>query len=448
MSEKIIQELLFDVNVKDIFIYDDFCLTNYNETKLMKDVGKKSELCYVDGLNHILEYRPESNLCKLTYDKTNEDLILTIEVVKSIKYYHKSQENKVRLIYKTKKLHYKSKEKKLMLYDNTKLNKGSVRELTFKDLKQQIFRFISDFNLKKIVYNFIALNIPDENKLFYKDIKKEILNGDLWIPVKVSDLYNNIYYNKRDFLLKKYKWKTPRSANKYELVKSVLIFRAKKYIQENMINKFWEMNICDINDYDIDFRKNKEIALKMYCTLIKNQFDEAEIEELEEVDYFLIDYINMSFDLSLYPNTNIKTLSNLIKNHEKVMVEYNEKQFNKKQKRSIKITNENSKFNDLKLPNKFIKIEYEKELYQEGVVQHHCVYSYLNKVLKDKCVIYTCIHKNKKYTIEIINKKRKFVLFQVMGRFNTSAPESLIQELEILLQEENNKKKKKRSKVV
>lgn len=41
------------------------------------------------------------------------------------------------------------KKKKLMLYDNTKKSKGSVRELTFKDLKQQVFNFVSDFNLKK-----------------------------------------------------------------------------------------------------------------------------------------------------------------------------------------------------------------------------------------------------------------------------------------------------------
>lgn len=86
-----------------------------------------------------------------------------------------------------------------------KKSKGSVRELTFKDLKQQVFNFVSDFNLKKIIYNFIALNILNENKLFYKDLKKEILNDNLWIPVKISNLYEDVYYNKRDFLLKKYK---------------------------------------------------------------------------------------------------------------------------------------------------------------------------------------------------------------------------------------------------
>lgn len=432
MTENIMQKLLIDVNTKNLVI-NNKSIANYDETNLTTNIIEKSKLCCIDGLNHTMEYYPENPLCKLMYDEINEDLILTIKVIKVVKYY--SENNNTSLICKTKKIHYKREEKKLMLYDNTKKSKGSVRELTFKDLKQQVFNFISDFNLKKIIYNFIALNILNENKLFYKDLKKEILNDNLWIPVKISNLYEDVYYNKRDFLLKKYKWKAPKSANKYELIKSILIFKSKKYIQENMINKFWQMDISNINDYAIDFRKNKEIAIKMYYTLISNQFDKSEIEELRNIDYILIDYIKMSFELDLYPNTNIKTLSNLIKNHDKVMIKCNEKTFNKKTKH-IKIIKENSKFNNLILPDKFIKIEYENELFKEGIIQHNCVYSYLNEILKDRCIIYTCIHESKKYTIEIIKKRRKFILHQVMGISNTPAPENLIQELETLLKEQ------------
>lgn len=109
MTENIMQKLLVDVNTKNLVI-NNKSIANYDETNLTTNIIEKSKLCCIDGLNHTMEYYPENPLCKLMYDEINEDLILTIKVIKVVKYY--SENNNTSLICKTKKIHYKREEKK------------------------------------------------------------------------------------------------------------------------------------------------------------------------------------------------------------------------------------------------------------------------------------------------------------------------------------------------
>lgn len=67
----------------------------------------------------------------------------------------------------------------------------------------------------------------------------------------------------------------------------------------------------------------------------------------------------------------------------------------------------------------FLKlIDNEKELYNEGINQGNCVYSYLKKIENGDCIIFSGKHKNTNCTIEIVKFFNSFYCSQCFAKYN------------------------------
>lgn len=98
----------------------------------------------------------------------------------------------------------------------------------------------------------------------------------------------------------------------------------------------------------------------------------------------------------------------------------------------------NSKFIGLKkyLPKDFEKITSKKRIIKEGAQMHHCVASYAEKINQDACAIYSVLHNNKRYTLEFRKSKctkSGYILNQIRGVCNTSAPKEFVDYIEELI---------------
>nr|WP_275693348.1 PcfJ domain-containing protein [Enterococcus faecalis] len=76
---------------------------------------------------------------------------------------------------------------------------------------------------------------------------------------------------------------------------------------------------------------------------------------------------------------------------------------------------------------RFEVIKTHKELFLEGLEMHHCVYSYLNLVMKGKCMILKYKDAEHRYTFEVRKRKnRKYSVRQCYGKYD-SLPEPEIE---------------------
>lgn len=374
----------------------------------------------------------------------NGEIELAIKKIKKIKFerFYKP----VVFHHKCKKISFHPDKGEVYLYDNSK-KKGYARMLTYKDLTQQLLSFIDDPVFYQVIYSYLQTIAMDENKCFLSDIKKELFDRSLIIPAKVSGLCNKLYPNKRSFLEIEYKYKPINRANKEPLSKSVFIKKAQAYLSENQLQKFWNINIENINFYDVDYRRGRDIAKILYTELILSNIkchDKSfPKDDYLEIKMLIEDYFNSSFTLGLddelsYNISSIKALNKKHGHQTRLLAELDFKKHKSKYNLKIKEL-KNSPFKKLKLPDKYKQIESAEELYLEGAIQHNCVFSYLDKINNGKCVIYTCIYKEKKYTIEISYEKNKFKLAQLRGPFNSNPPEELINEILNDLDEENKR---------
>lgn len=77
-----------------------------------------------------------------------------------------------------------------------------------------------------------------------------------------------------------------------------------------------------------------------------------------------------------------------------------------------------SPFYNMHLPAPYEKITTKKRLCEEGIRNRNCVASYLPRINEGKCVIYSILWKEKRYTLEIRIKRKKFYLAQLEGYGN------------------------------
>ena len=73
----------------------------------------------------------------------------------------------------------------------------------------------------------------------------------------------------------------------------------------------------------------------------------------------------------------------------------------------------------------FLKlIDNEKELYDEGIKQENCVYSYLEKIENGDCIIFSGKYKNTNCTIEIVKFFNSFYCSQCFAKYNEKNSET------------------------
>lgn len=110
----------------------------------------------------------------------------------------------------------------------------------------------------------------------------------------------------------------------------------------------------------------------------------------------------------------------LEKFHDRIVKKYNQKK--EIPERKISISEDFNKiiksFEDDKELSFLKLIDNEKELYNEGIKQGNCVYSYLEKIEDGDCIIFSGKYKNTNCTIEIVKFFNSFYCSQCFAKYN------------------------------
>lgn len=179
--------------------------------------------------------------------------------------------------------------------------------------------------------------------------------------------------------------------------------------------------------------KTKEAEIKkelgVLQTRTENDYDEYNEYLNKDLDIYIRDYLRMLlFNTKRYGRIklNINSVEEIhnIHNIATFAIDYD------KQTKAVNIPVD-SVFNNLQkiLPDDFEWIKSRKRLILETKIQHHCVWSYADKISEDKCAIYSYVDTDgsksydgisKRYTIEFGYNKEdgKYYVVQTQGRYD------------------------------
>ena len=241
-------------------------------------------------------------------------------------------------------------------------------------------------------------------------------------------------HNRRELLkIKLKKIETRKKDNAIPLLQSYYIHKTKKYINEK--------------DLTILYQQPFDVFLKLICPEKENQqsiYPERENQRVERLlrsyyrkvlyndipeEAYIIDYVNMCMEL--------KEKMSLRMSYNKLKSEHNRLALLYDIRRVKQFKIPDTTLSKLQLPKEYVRITTKRGLLQEAVIQHHCVASYAEKINKGKCLIYTIIYQGKRYTIEIVFSRKKFIVRQIRGAYNSPPPDNLTKELKKLLRDEN-----------
>lgn len=293
----------------------------------------------------------------------------------------------------------------------------------------------------------LLVETDKEQHYFYKDFYKDCFINCL-IPIAYSDIKN--YNNKKQFIKERYKtaenmkvnWNKLNLNLSYMIIssyksvadgksKNILLEQKDESLLENIDEKLYIRTKVNI------FLKNiiiTKIALKDSTNILKNELSKKTQEYLEEevlflqrqndgLDLTLNDYIEMArqekrkIRLDIYSELQLYNLHDRIQSHDY-------KNFTS----PVKIPKD-TKFKELRkiLPEKFEWIKTRSRLILETEIQQHCVWSYADKISKDRCAIYSFVDatgeytddgKPSRYTIEFGKRNNKYVVVQMQKRFD------------------------------
>lgn len=248
----------------------------------------------------------------------------------------------------------------------------------------------------------------------FRDIYKDLEKGNKYIYCNLLINESINYTSYQQWIMGHYKTvlNVPKSVNKECINIAVHKALACRYVENNYQQKIYQMKI----DHYVLIESQNDI-LKLYYTEKLNDVNSFDISIIE-------DYIGMAIYLRSKMNMRVKSFSKIKDEHNQMINPYMQKKA--KQAKTAKMTiPKKSIFRELKLSDNFEIIKTGKRLYEEGIFMHHCVYSYLTKVNKGKCVIAHLIYKDIPYTLEIAYKNKKYICKQIYGKWDKPAPKEV-----------------------
>lgn len=370
---------------------------------------------------------------------------------------------------------------KLQTYDETKSNKNDIVIFPNGDIYKKTkneklvpisFKELYDLrNLNNDTKKLVDCIISEVSKMtpIFKDISRDFEITNLF-PIKFNDLYK--YHTKNELMKDMYGLAKdlPINYNKININLSYLIVKSYNYVNDRSkkiliqlkdkdnsilklvnrcIAKSWQrctykrkvffflqsIIIYTINE-KTDWGKTKKKYIEENLNFIAENILDAEFNEFEEncADDMVIqvgDYANMC----IYSNKRVKPKVDLsISNIHTLIEKHNDVSWlsRKSGTKPVKVPKD-SVFNDLRkiLPKEFEWIKNRKRLILETELQHHCVWSYADKISSDMCAIYSYVDKDgskslcndgkpKRYTIEFNFNKQDgtYYVVQVQGKYN------------------------------
>lgn len=370
---------------------------------------------------------------------------------------------------------------KLQTYDETKSNKNDIVIFPNGDIYKKTkneklvpisFKELYALrNLNNDTKKLVDCIISEVSKMtpIFKDISRDFEITNLF-PIKFNDLYK--YHTKNELMKDMYGLAKdlPINYNKININLSYLIVKSYNYVNDRSkkiliqlkdkdnsilklvnrcITKSWQrltykrkvffflqsIIIYTINE-KTDWGKTRKKYIEENLNFIAENILDAEFYEFEDncADDMLIqvgDYVNMC----IYNNKRVKPKVDLsISNIHTLIEKHNDVSWlsRKSGTRPVKVPKD-SVFNDLRkiLPKEFEWIKNRKRLILETELQHHCVWSYADKISSDMCAIYSYVDKDgskslcndgkpKRYTIEFNFNKQDgtYYVVQVQGKYD------------------------------
>lgn len=370
---------------------------------------------------------------------------------------------------------------KLQTYDETKSNKNDIVIFPNGDIYKKTkneklvpisFKELYALrNLNNDTKKLVDCIISEVSKMtpIFKDISRDFEITNLF-PIKFNDLYK--YHTKNELMKDMYGLAKdlPINYNKININLSYLIVKSYNYVNDRSkkiliqlkdkdnsilklvnrcITKSWQrltykrkvffflqsIIIYTINE-KTDLGKTRKKYIEENLNFIAENILDAEFNEFEEncADDMVIqvgDYVNMC----IYSNKRVKPKVDLsISNIHTLIEKHNDVSWlsRKSGTKPVKVPKD-SVFNDLRkiLPKEFEWIKNRKRLILETELQHHCVWSYADKISSDMCAIYSYVDKDgskslcndgkpKRYTIEFNFNKQDgtYYVVQVQGKYD------------------------------
>lgn len=370
---------------------------------------------------------------------------------------------------------------KLQTYDETKSNKNDIVIFPNGDIYKKTkneklvpisFKELYALrNLNNDTKKLVDCIISEVSKMtpIFKDISRDFEITNLF-PIKFNDLYK--YHTKNELMKDMYGLAKdlPINYNKININLSYLIVKSYNYVNDRSkkiliqlkdkdnsilklvnrcITKSWQrltykrkvffflqsIIIYTINE-KTDWGKTRKKYIEENLNFIAENILDAEFYEFADncADDMLIqvgDYVNMC----IYNNKRVKPKVDLsISNVHTLIEKHNDVSWlsRKSGTKPVKVPKD-SVFNDLRkiLPKEFEWIKNRKRLILETELQHHCVWSYADRISSDMCAIYSYVDKDgskslcndgkpKRYTIEFNFNKQDgtYYVVQVQGKYD------------------------------
>lgn len=311
-----------------------------------------------------------------------------------------------------------------------------------------IFRLFQDkgyllTSFKKLADSFYTDEEKINKKIFYDLIKFKSPECYLWKELKEAD-FEYIFINftevfccqtKQQLIEKMFNKKIKFNLNKLDFRLGVSLAYFLEFIEERDHQKFYEF--CkEIEDFDIEKKTAKYKRRKIYILSILTLFFEKRLKEkIDDCNkIILFDYIKMSIDINEKISLLRTSMKKIKEKHDDLTLKSRLKYY----KVRLKI---HKKYKLLELPKEYILLKTTKNIVQEGIEQNHCVASYIPAINNGRCVIYTTIYNDIKYTLEIVHTPRKgYVLRQIQGYSNNIEVPVELREKTVNLLIENNKR--------
>lgn len=289
-------------------------------------------------------------------------------------------------------------------------------------------------NAQKIFFKEY-FKVLSETNFFIKDILRDFEEDKYSINVPIDFPMLELAKNKKHLLEIKTKSKLTPVYNKISLNHAYSVFKAKKWVENNEINKLLTTDSLAHNIKGLTEKyRIQEFFISYFWETLKYKKDYYGNDvEFWDFRFIASDYINFKINAKEKINLKTKSFQRLLELHDEVIPK---KEITSKRL----IIKETNPFLKLKLPSKFIRIESTEQLYEEGQLNKNCVYSYLDLINQEKCIIYTTNWRRKKYTIEITMEDKIFQLKQISGYCNSVAPQDLKDRINKLLDNQNPKK--------
>jgi hypothetical protein len=190
----------------------------------------------------------------------------------------------------------------------------------------------------------------------------------------------------------------------------------------------------------------KELQEELHTEILSDEYEKWIEEKVqkemntEDLLMTIADYISMCRQAKIKVRLDIKSVKQLDNLHERIATNPNDY---RKRTGEVKIP-EKSKFLELRkiLPAEFEWIKTRKRLILETELQHHCVWSYAEKITKDNCAIYSFTDTRaeytkdgipKRYTIEFGVNNSGYYVVQVQGKYDRVNSDGMREYIQSLL---------------